>query len=173
MADYRGYGLSGGQPTFASMATDAHRIFNYYDKMLQKDGYSGRVYVMGRSLGSQSAMELAANYSEKIRGLIIESGFIQNSRLLKHLDLPFKPPAISEFENASIDHIGRITIPLLIIHGDSDILIPHIEAETIFDYIGSRDKKMVTIEGAGHNDIIQIGVERYFEAIRQFIFLGG
>ncbi len=173
VADYRGYGPSGGQPTFSNTAADAHRIFRYFETMLQSGDYSGPVYVMGRSLGSQSAMELAANYPARIKGLILESGFLQNGRLLGYLGLPIELPYLAEFERASIEHIGRITMPVLIIHGERDALIPHIEAETIFDYIGSRDKKLVTIEGAGHNDIMLIGMERYFESIREFIFLGG
>ncbi|MFO8102184.1 MAG: alpha/beta hydrolase [Dehalococcoidia bacterium] len=173
VADYRGYGPSGGRPTFAGVASDAHRIFQYFENMLQSEGYTAPLYVMGRSLGSQSAMELAASYPGRIKGLILESGFLQNSRLLRNLGVSISIPNLEEFEQDSIEFIKGITMPVLIIHGERDILIPHIEAQTIFDHIGSREKKLVTIDGAGHNDILICGIDRYFNEIRDFIFLGG
>jgi len=173
VADFRGYGPSGGQPSFANTAADAHHIFKYCKKLLQSEGYTGPLYLMGRSLGSQPAMELAAHYGDRIRGLILESGFLQNSRLLQSLGLPFSIPNLEEFERDCKALIGRITVPVLIIHGEMDILIPHIEAETIFDHIGSKDKKLVTIHRAGHNDLMLLGMEQYFKAIRDFLLYGG
>ncbi len=173
VADYRGYGTSGGRPTFANTASDAHIIFRHFDQMLQRGEYTGPVYVMGRSLGSQSAMELAANHNTRIKGLILESGFLQNNRLLQSLGLSMEIPNLAAFENQSLEQVGSITMPVLIIHGEEDILIPHIEAETIYDYIGSRNKKLITIHGAGHNDLMIVGMDRYFGAIKDFLFLGG
>ncbi len=173
VADYRGYGPSGGEPSFAGIAADAHHIFRYFKTMLHSGGYASPVYVMGRSLGSQSAMELAANYPDRIRGLILESGFLQSARLLRNLGLSVSIPSLDEFERSSLNFIRGITMPVLIIHGELDVLVPHIEAETIFDHIGSREKKLVTIDRAGHNDILILGMERYFDVIREFIFLGG
>jgi len=36
--------------------------------------------------------------------------------------------------------------------------------------VGSKDKKLLTIPGAGHNDIMLIGMREYFSAIRDFAF---
>jgi len=173
VADFRGYGISGGQPTFANTIADAHRIFHYFNDMLARSGYTGPVYVMGRSLGSQSAIELAASYGDSIKGLILESGFLQNQRLIQSLGLPLEIENLARFEADCIEQVGSIKLPVLIIHGELDDLIPHIESETIYDHIGSRDKKLVTIHGAGHNDIMVVGMDRYFKSIKDFIFLGG
>ena len=173
VADFRGYGISGGHPTFANTITDAHRIFEYFSNMRSKNNYTGAVYIMGRSLGSQSAIELAASYGSRIKGLILESGFLQNRRLIQSLGLPLEISNLDRFEAECIEQVRSITSPALIIHGELDDLIPHIESETIYDHIGSRDKKLVTIHGAGHNDIMVMGMDRYFKTIKDFIFLGG
>jgi len=82
VADYRGYGRSGGQPTFSNTAADARVILRYFLDTLELNGYTGPIFVMGRSLGSLSAVELASNYPEEMKGLILESGFADLGRLM-------------------------------------------------------------------------------------------
>jgi len=169
VVDYRGYGPSNGSPTFSNTSADAHPILEYFMDMLKSRDCIGSLFVMGRSLGSQPAIELAANHPEKINGLILESGFVQNGRLLEHLGLPVSIPNLNLFEKASLEHIGRITIPMLIIHGERDILIPPIEALTIYENTGSKQKKLLTIPGGDHNNLMLIDIDKYFGAIKEFI----
>ncbi len=55
LVDYRGYGESGGRPSEASLAADA---LAWYDHVAPG---AARVYVLGRSLGSGVAVQLAAS----------------------------------------------------------------------------------------------------------------
>lgn len=169
VAEYRGYGKSNGIPTSSNTVADAHTIFNYFRNMLKSTGYTGSVFVMGRSLGSQSALELAVNYPAGIKGLILESGFIQNVRLLKYVGIPLSMANLDDFEKASLKQISEINLPVLIIHGDLDTTIPHVEAESIYHNIGSSQKKLLTIEGGDHNSLILVGLQKYFDAIKEFI----
>ena len=47
VSDYRGYGNSGGWPSFTTMLSDSHSVLEYAAGMLASDGYTGRMYVMG------------------------------------------------------------------------------------------------------------------------------
>ncbi len=169
VAEYRGYGKSNGIPTSSNTVADAHVIFNYFLDMLNSNGYTGAIFVMGRSLGSQSALELAVNYPAKMKGVILESGFIQNVRLLKYVGIPLSIPNLDSFEKAALKRISGITMPVLIIHGDLDATIPHIEAENIYGNIGSSEKKLLTIRGSDHNSLMMVGLQDYFKAIKEFI----
>ena len=60
VADYRGYGASSGSPTYISMLSDAHKVVVELQTILNAGGYSGPVYVMGRSMGRHPAFELGA-----------------------------------------------------------------------------------------------------------------
>jgi pimeloyl-ACP methyl ester carboxylesterase len=42
---------------------------------LKENNIEGKIIIMGRSLGSASALEICSYYHEKIDGLIVESGF--------------------------------------------------------------------------------------------------
>ncbi len=66
VADYRGYGKSGGSPTFTSMLSDANTVLEAMQIVLGASGFHGPVYVMGRSMGRHSAFELAAKEEQVI-----------------------------------------------------------------------------------------------------------
>jgi len=68
VADYRGYGRSSGQPTFTGLVKDAPLIFEAAREKLAQRGLQEKLFVMGRSLGSVPALELAAQYAHAIPG---------------------------------------------------------------------------------------------------------
>ena len=74
VVDYRGYGGSGGSPTFSAMVSDAHIVLTTVKATLAKEQFTGQIFVMGRSMGRHPAFELAANAPGEIDGLIVESG---------------------------------------------------------------------------------------------------
>jgi hypothetical protein len=124
VADYRGYGSSGGMPTFTNMVEDAHSIFRAFLDILRSDNHAGSPFVMGRSLGSICAIELASSYQEQMRGLIIESGFASILRLLEHLGLPAGLIGITDITFPNLAKIRSIALPVLILHGECDSFIP-------------------------------------------------
>ncbi len=170
VADYRGSGASGGTPTFSNMVADAYHIFKGFWEILQEGGYGGRVFLMGRSLGSVSAIELASHYGEKIKGLILESGFASTVRLMTRLGFPKEFLGIKDAEFPNLAKIRAITLPTLIIHAEFDSLIPLTEARDLFENVATKEKRLVIIPGADHNDLMVLGIEPYFEAIEEFIF---
>jgi alpha-beta hydrolase superfamily lysophospholipase len=170
VADYRGYGQSGGRPSFSNTVSDAPVILNYFRDTLQGSGYGGSLFVMGRSLGSLSSVELAANNSQHITGLIIESGFASAGRFFRYSPSVFGSVQLEAFEKANLDKIQSITIPVLIIHGDYDEIVPYEQAVIFYENAGTQDKRLLTISGAGHNDIILIGMQEYFSTIKEFVF---
>jgi len=169
VADYRGYGQSGGMPSFANTVADSHIIFKYFRDTLKASGYTGPLFIMGRSLGSLSATELAVTYPKDLKGLIIESGFASAGKLLTYLGTFFSLPHLEEFEKANLDKLRSITIPTLIIHGEWDEIIPFEQALVFHENVGSKDKRLLPIPNAGHNDIMLVGMEQYFQAVSEFI----
>ncbi len=169
VADYRGYGASNGSPSFYSLINDGHVIFYKVVEKLQKLGWADNIWIMGRSLGSISALELTFNYGDRIKGLIVESGFVSPSNLLEHLGLPSFGLDLKKLEEDSLQKIKNINVPTLIIHGEYDSLIPAKEGEKLFQNIGSEKKEFVLITGAGHNDIMFVGQVSYFGAIKNFV----
>ena len=167
VADYRGYGASTGKPTFKDMVSDARVIFNHVTAEESEIGAGQAWYVMGRSLGSISALELAANCAEQVKGIIIESGFISVAGLIRHLGLP-SPGDLSPLEEEYRRLTANIELPALIIHGQHDRLVPLTQGKELYDSLGSDQKELVVIPGADHNDIMFVNQEKYIDAIDNF-----
>ncbi|OPY74701.1 MAG: 2-hydroxy-6-oxononadienedioate/2-hydroxy-6-oxononatrienedioate hydrolase [Syntrophorhabdus sp. PtaU1.Bin050] len=169
VADYRGYGGSSGTPTCTSMIKDSHPIFDGFIAFLKEMECTGDLFVMGRSLGSAPAIEIAYHYQERLRGLIVESGFAGARNQLKRLGVTHLFKDVKDVIGFGNDlKIKEITIPTLIIHGQEDEIIPTEEGRTLYTLSGSRNKSSLFVHDAGHNDLMMRGLEAYMAAIENF-----
>ncbi len=168
VADYRGYGASGGKPTFKDLVSDAAVIFEDLRGRGGELGGQNSWLLMGRSLGSISALELADRYPQQIKGLVIESGFISVAGLIRHLGLP-SPGDLTPLEEEYRRLTGRIQQPALVIHGEHDRLVPLEQGKDLFDTLGSEKKELVVIPGADHNNIMFVNSKMYIDAIDNFV----
>ena len=115
--DYRGYGRSDGEPSATSMMQDAHIVFAEVKKWLAHEKRQGPLVVMGRSLGSVSALELASSYQEDIAGLVIESGIAQTIPLLQCFGIDVQALGITEADGfKNIQKIEQFSKPTYILH---------------------------------------------------------
>ena len=169
VADYRGYGMSNGHPTFGLMAQDAHIVYRTVQDELSKRSYSPVLCVMGRSLGSLSALELAAHHQEELKGLIIESGFASVTRLISQWGFPIDMSLLSVLEQQCLEMIKSITIPGLVIHGERDSLVFPGEGRLLYETLGSSRKQWLPIPNADHNDIMLVNPQLYFQGIEDFV----
>ncbi len=170
VADYRGYGGSGGTPTCTAMIKDAHPVFRYFANYLKETGYTGPLFAMGRSLGSAPAIELAFHYGDALKGLIIESGFASAHNQIGRLGVEYLFDDGTEPVGFGNDlKIGDVRLPTLIIHGEWDEIIPASEGRHLFELSGAADKTSLFIPHAGHNDIMYHGLKQYMEAVRSFV----
>ena len=169
VADYRGYGHSSGRPSFSSMMADAHRVKAACFDMLDRAGYGRGRYLMGRSLGALSAVELAATDAEGFRGLILESGAAGVSGWGRFMRPGDDPAAWQGLHDAQIARMAAVTLPLLTIHGAEDELIPAQRAIDVQAAVGSTDKQLLIVPHAGHNDLLYVGLGAYFEALAAFV----
>jgi len=170
ICDYRGYGSSGGIPTVSAMMADCIKIFAFLKNWLRDASCSGALMIMGRSLGSASALEIAHCLPGEIDGLIIESGFAFIGPLLRLLGVDVESLHINE-ENCigNLSKIKEIEKPTLIIHAQYDHIIAYREGEALFSASPARDKRMLRIVGANHNNIFIAGMTEYMAAIEWLI----
>ena len=171
VADYRGYGRSDGTPTASALLADAMAVYHAVHDILSEHGLDdSRLFIMGRSLGSAAAIEVASHAGNRIKGLIIDSGFAHTFSLIERLGGP-SLANVSEkdsgFNNAG--KMERVDGPTLIIHGEADVIIPHTDGKALFSHCGAHNKRFVSIPDGGHNDLLLTGGKLYFDAVREFV----
>jgi alpha-beta hydrolase superfamily lysophospholipase len=168
--DYRGYGRSTGIPMVSGMMRDCHTIFDYVRKYREQNRFSGPFVIMGRSLGSASALEIVSNYADRTDGLVVESGFAFIKPLLELLGVDSDILGIDE--NITFNHLFKIasyTKPTLIIHAEQDHIIPFNDGLALYYASQSTNKELLRIKDANHNNIFQVGFTEYMQAMRVFI----
>ena len=170
VADYRGYGKSDGEPGVSALLNDVHPVFSYIRQWMRKNQRTGPLWVMGRSLGSAAALELASQHPNECRGLIIESGFAHTLDLLAHIGIHTRPFA-HETDTAitNIEKIAAYAGPTLIIHAENDHIIPLSHGEDLYEKSPASVKKMHVVPGADHNTIFFMAGKDYFNTIRVFV----
>jgi pimeloyl-ACP methyl ester carboxylesterase len=169
--DFRGYGFSSGTPFYSSLINDAMPIFTMFSEWMKDKNLLDSLFVQGRSLGSICAAEIGAKNPSNLRGVIFESGFASAYNMMVTLfrvSSPLlTPTSLTEYSNDT--RVKKFTKSTLIIHGTIDWIIPVSEAKLLFNALPTNlDKKLILIEGAGHNNILSFEKE-YFNPLSDFI----
>lgn len=171
VVDFRGYGFSSGEPIYSSLITDAMPIYDEFFKWMIENNLKDSLFILGRSLGSACASEIGAHNPNSLRGIIFESGFASMynmmTRLFRVSGPDITPEGLSEYSNDT--RIKKFQKPVLVIHGTQDWIIPCEQGKLIYENIPEGiEKKLVLIEGAGHNNIFSFK-EEYTTPLKEFI----
>jgi alpha-beta hydrolase superfamily lysophospholipase len=172
--DYRGYGRSTGRPSVSALLCDSQKVFEYCRDWLTTHGFPGPLVVMGRSLGSASAISIVDRFASQVAGLIIESGFADTLGLMRVLGI--EPATLGIDEDLCFAHqqkIAAYTNPLLVIHATLDHIIPFEDGQALFAASRSPQKRFLEIPNANHNNLLAVGGQAYFEAIRALVAVSG
>jgi uncharacterized protein len=162
--DYRGYGGNPGTPSEKGLASDAHAALRYVAS--RRDVDADRIVYFGESLGSGVAVGLAIERPPF--ALILRSPFTSLVDVGR-LHYPFLPVALVLRDRfPSLVRIATIGSPLLVIATDKDDVVPTAQSERLYNAAAS-PKRLVIIEGAGHNDDEILAGRRVIAAIVEFL----
>jgi len=165
--DYRGYGRSEGEPAGeAGLYADTEAA---YDFLTKERGVTARQIVLyGQSLGTAAVADVAAR--RECGGLVLESGFSSAADMAAVM-MPWLPRFVRGLTKNKLDTVSklpRVRCPVLVAHGDRDEMIPVSQARKLFD-AANEPKRLLIIEGAGHNDLSNVGGEKYIDSLAEFV----
>lgn len=170
VVDYRGYGWSTGRPLTTTLLTDMEAVYRALPGILESAGLADSpVFVMGRSLGSICAIQIAHQHPEFFKGIIIESGIGYVMPLLLRLGLPSFLTGNLPDPIGNVEKMKSLSLPLLVIHGERDSLLPVTNGQTLYDASPAEKKTILRIPGGEHNDLMYVGLNSYFAAIQKFV----
>jgi len=196
--DYRGYGLHQGIPSEGSCFADIEAVYGFLTTeekippnkilLLGRSIGSGPTCYLGHLLSTQARARLNRSWwgmpsffcstgtltrddNEHLAASdMLPSGFILQSPIASCIRVVSNTlamlPAVDIFVNVS--RIGKIDIPTLIVHGSHDEVVPYAHGAELFAKAAT-PYKLVTLEGAGHNNIECDYMDEFLAALNEFI----
>jgi fermentation-respiration switch protein FrsA (DUF1100 family) len=146
VVEYRGYSGLPGKPTESGLYADGRAAI----KGLMAQGVkSENMILFGHSLGTGVATQMAEEFH--VGGLMLLAPYLSIPKLAQH-NYPIYPVeyvVLDRFENAG--KIGKIHVPLLIVNGANDQLIPPSQGKLLYA-MANEPKEFHSLPGRGHND---------------------
>lgn len=168
LAEYRGYGMSSGEPALAEMLADVPLL------VAAAGVPPERLIFFGRSLGSLYAVHAAALYP-RAGGLIVESGLADPlERILVRVE-PQQLGATAEELRREVTRlfdqrakIGAFRGRVLIMHTRRDDLVGVSHGERLYSW-ANEPKELLLFERGDHNTILPANEEAYFAAVGRLV----
>ncbi len=170
MPDYRGFGKSEGRPDFAGVHRDAEAALAIARDRADSDGTA--LAVFGQSLGGAIAITLVAEAGERygVDALVADSPFSSYRGIAREkfaevwLTWPLQYPLSWTISDrfAPIDFIADVSpIPVLLMAGDQDVIVPPHHAEALYQ-AARPPKEIRRASSAGHTQSLTVRGEREY-----------
>lgn len=156
LVDYRGFGGNPGRPSEDGLAEDARAAQSWLAAREQEIVY------FGESLGAAVAVGLAVERPP--RALVLRSPFtsLADVGAVHYPWLPVRRLLLDRYP--SLERIPSVRVPLLVIAGDRDDVVPEPMSRRLFD-AANEPKRYVLVQGAGHNDLELLVGKQMLDAI--------
>ncbi|HEX9022732.1 MAG TPA: alpha/beta hydrolase [Geobacteraceae bacterium] len=172
LAEYRGYGMSEGEPLLAAMLDDIPAI------VAASGATPERVIFFGRSLGSLYALHAASLYPDAA-GLVLESAIADPlERILARVEpghLGVTPAELRAEVDRLFNQRGKLAVfrgRTLVMHTRNDDILDVSHGERLFAW-GNEPKELVVFERGDHNNILEVNQEEYFARLKRFFAATG
>ncbi|WP_421695885.1 alpha/beta hydrolase [Aestuariivirga sp.] len=144
---YRGYGASTGAISEQGLITDARAAYEF---LVSRGVAPGMIAVVGESLGTGVAVQLAAQ--APVGAVALEAPYTATVDVAADIYwwLPVRWLMKDQFLSREV--ISNVTAPLLVQHGAADRIIPAAQGQRLFA-LANEPKQLVIIPGAGHDVI--------------------
>ena len=160
--DYRGYGRSEGSPSEAGLYRDARAA---RAAVVAREGVDpDRLVYLGESLGGAVAIALALDIPPA--GLVLQSTFT-SVRQIARFHYPIVPTFYVPDAFPSLTRIPRLSVPVLMVHGDADRIVPVEHGRTLYAS-APQPKTYREFPGVGHNDLVDRVGDEYVDLMAEW-----
>ncbi|WP_113927746.1 alpha/beta hydrolase [Bacillus sp. P14.5] len=182
--DARGHGKSEGG--YIGYGWDDRKDYTRWVNLLIEDFGAEEVYLHGFSMGAATVlMTSGEDLPAEVKGIIADSGYTSVEEELAHqlkylYNLPAFPlmeitSAVTKIragytfsEASAVEQVKKNDLPLFIIHGDQDELVPTEMADVLYEQ-ASGEKELWVVPGAGHTEAYTVAEEEYQKRLKAFL----
>lgn len=156
---YRGYGGSTGSPSEDGLHLDARAL---YGAAAERFG-AAQLVAYGESLGTGVALKLAAEVP--LAAVVLEAPYLSTASVAQRA-YPYVPVRLLMLDQFRSDEIiGRLRLPLLVMHGNRDGIIPFAEGEALYG-LANAPKRFLRFTQGNHGNLASLGA---LDEVRRFL----
>ena len=145
LGNYRGYGGSSGRPSETALVADALAVFD------QVQARHAEVAVMGRSLGSGVAVQLAAK--RPVAKLVLVTAFDSLVNVAREYFRWLPVGLLMRDRYDSARRAAEVKVPVLVVIAGEDEIIPRQRSQTLVEAFAPGQVQVVVVPGVGHNTL--------------------
>ena len=157
--EYRGYGGLAGSPSEVGLIADAHAAYRFAAARYPPQ----QLVLWGESLGSGVAVAIAAE--RPVGRVILEAPFTSAVAVGAQHYWYMPVSLLMKDQFRSDRRIGKVTAPVMIMHGLHDRVVPYVMGEQLFD-LAHQPKHFVRFLDGGHEDLDANGA---LDAVGRFL----
>ena len=155
---YRGFSGSSGEPSEAGLRLDAEAAYAWLKARIPAQS----IVLYGESLGTGVAVALAGRV--EVKAVVLDAPYTSTADVALN-QYPFLPVHwLMHDQYPSLQRIGSVKAPLLILHGTQDRMVPYEMGQKLFQ-AAKGPKTFVTIPDGDHTH----NLENATEAISHFL----
>ena len=182
--DQRAHGKSGGK-TITFGIKERYDCIDWANYAIERFGKDTRITIMGVSMGAATVLMAAGTEGlpENVRGVAADCSYSDIREVIalviKRMKLPHAPAwhlvkagarIFGRFdleEVITLDLVKKIKIPVMMIHGEKDSIIPVRMSQEMYDACTS-EKKLILVPEADHGMSYFVDNETYEKAMTEF-----
>ncbi|MDJ0613631.1 MAG: alpha/beta hydrolase [Rhizobiaceae bacterium] len=150
LVEYRGYGGSSGTPTGNDLLKDSLEVYDWY-----KERDDEWIFLYAHSLGTGVASYLSSQ--REVQSIVLEAPYSSLSDVAADRYPIFPVKALFKHEIDSGKFLQESKLPMLLLHGDQDAIIPYNYGRQLFDRLDPQTASWKLLPGIGHNNLVQNG----------------
>ena len=144
LLEYRGYGGNPGKPTESGLYEDGRAAIHFLQHGIQEN----QIVLYGESLGTGIATQLATEFS--VCSVVLQSPYTSFTALARYHYFWLPIPVLDKYD--SLSRIQKIHVPILMLHGKLDDVVPYSQGLALFSQ-ANQHKKWVEYPTKGHHDL--------------------
>lgn len=145
LLEYRGYGGNPGKASESGFYQDGRAAIHF---LQQKGVQEKHIVLYGESLGTGVATKMAKEYS--VCSLILQSPYTSLSDLARYHYFWLPMSLIDKYD--SLSRMQKIKVPVLMLHGKFDSIVPYSQGLTLFN-AANQPKKWIEFSTKGHHNL--------------------
>ena len=146
IVEYRGYSGLPGKPTEAGLYADGRACIH---ALMERGVKSENIILFGHSLGTGVAVQMAEEFP--VGGVMLLAPYLSIAKMAQ-MDFPIFPAQWIVLDRYESDKkIGKVHVPVLIVNGANDRVIPPSQGQQLYS-LANEPRKFYSLPDCGHND---------------------